>query len=244
MLRLLKLPVSLLLAAAILPSAGSAVTISFDGLGHGEIYNPTEFVFTADQNGSSFDAGVIFDSNTTDPTTDDDLLFGGGWAGGNIAGEDLGNLLILQESDASCNANLCGDPDDSAAGGSFVFDFGEDLFSALNFVLVDIDDGSQNEQVGSVRLIFREQGQADTVVADRSFDSFASVGFGDRTANRVSLGDLGEASFNVVEINLFSSGAIDELDLTEVPPPIPEPATAGLFGLGLAGLLIAGRRRR
>ena len=240
---------SLLLACAVAlllwaPTSASALTIDFDTFSHGDVFADPErtapdYSLIVDRRDAADGPGVIFDSNQM-VTADQDLQYEGAWATGNIQNEDLGNLLIIQENNRACSPLVCDRPDDARRGGSFTFLL-EEAYRIFEFVLVDIDL-VENETMGSIRFFFREDGQPDIEVASFGFESFIGtqgIDFGERSANRIDLGDIG-ADFNGFEIDLGGSGGIDDIRLQQVP----EPSTAGLLGVGLVALARARRLRR
>jgi hypothetical protein len=206
--------------------------LDFDGFAHGQVVPGV----TANNPNRSFHYPVAFDTNESG-TADPDLERGSGWSGGNLApNADLGNVLILQENDTACASGICSSPDDEGErpAGSFQFAFGE--FETFSFALIDVE----NEEGGSITFTrFR------SVVKSFSFSDFLGFGqniaFGDHTANQVDLGEIG--LFDAVTITLGGSGAIDEIAM-RAHIPVPEPDTAGMIGLGLAGMALGRRRPR
>jgi len=100
--------------------------------------------------------------------------------------------------------------------------------------------GGDGGEDGVIRFFNLVDGEVDVLVAEYTFGELAmlhpDVEFGNNTANRIDFGEIGD--FNAIEIELGGSGAIDNLVV------VPEPTTAALLSLGLAGLGVAGRRRR
>ena len=231
-------------AIALLPAGANAVTLTFDDLGlvHGEVVSAFDGVtIEATNYNRSHDLAVVFDSELTG-TSDKDLesASGGGtrWSGGNLLGEDLGLMLILQENDQGCNSGVCRDPDDEgfrAAGElRFVFDV---PVSSFGFDLVDVENTTIEN--GAIRF---EGSSGGSVSID--FASFlGGYELGNNTANRIdaftaaSVG-LPDELFTEVVITLGGSGALDNVNFQ----PVPEPGTALTLGLGVAWL--AHRRRR
>jgi hypothetical protein len=60
-----------------------------------------------------------------------------------------------------------------------------------------------------------------------------------------SAGPAGAGSYNQmrVDVNFSMAGGNDAYTFNGIATVVPEPATAALFGLGLVGLAVAGRRR-
>ncbi len=211
----------------------SALTIDFEGLANGEVVtNVSGVTIIAESFQRDFDYAVAFDSTATG-TEDSDLE--DDWAGGNLVGEVLGNLLILQENDAGCESGVCSRPDDEGRrpAGTLTLEFSTPT-SIFGFDLIDIDSAvAENGALtlwdasgASVRIDF------DVVLA--------GLDIGDNTANRITpyaSKELGLGEFVKAEFLLGGSGAIDNIEI------VPEPTTALLMGLGLAGLGVAGRRR-
>ena len=222
-----------LLALAVAPATATALTIDFEGLQHGEVVTSFGGVtITADNFNRSFDYAVAFDSTETgtrDPDLEDD------WAGGNLVGEVLGNLLILQENDYGCDTGVCRKPDDEGrrAAGTLTLEF-DVATPFLGFDLIDVDSTMAEN---GVLTLWDAAGASASI----DFDVILSgYDIGDNTANRIDpllaeafdLGDIVKAEFL-----MGGSGAIDNIEI------IPEPTTALLLGLGLVGLGISGRRR-
>lgn len=242
MLRSLSPLFALPLFFAAAPAA--ALSIDFDSFGHGDIVaNPLAdhggYTLVVENLHRSFDIGVAFDTGVS-RSSDSDLEMGNAWSGGNLApSTELGRILILQEND-DCGALSCSDPDDEGKrpAGKFTFLF-DQTFQLFSFDLVDVEDASM--EMGRITFFERTPGGVDIVTASFGFDEFLGLGqgvaYGDNTANRIDLGEVGD--FNAVQIELGGSGGIDNLNATVVP----EPGTATLLGLGLVALARFGRRR-
>jgi len=233
--------VSTLLA---LPSLASANTITFDDLGlvHGQIVTGAPGVsIVADNLWRPFDYAVAFDSEASG-TADYDLEARRGatrWSGGNLAGQELGLMLILQENSTGCGDGVCDSPDDEgnrpAGMLTFIFDTPVDSFG---FDLIDVD--SLTSENGWIAFEDLKGGRVQI-----DFSTFlAGYQIGDNTANRITpftAEALGLGPIDHIVLKLGGSGAVDNVDFTPIVA-VPEPATALFVGIGLA--LLSARRRR
>jgi hypothetical protein len=214
-----------------------ALTIDFEEFSRGAIVGESHGVLITTENFNDApghpDLGIAFDTTETG-TADPDLQQGAGWAGGNLAADTvLHHILVVQENDFLCEIDsICDDPDDERRrpAGSFTLDFSQlGTFQTFAFDLVDVERAETAN--GSVEFLL-EGVQVDSV----TFDEFLGLTYGNRTANHVDLGLVGE--FDEVVITMGGSGGVDNIVTF-----VPEPSTLSLFGLGLAGLIVAGRRR-
>ena len=238
---LLSFMTTALVVGAIGPAAVHALTIDFEDFSHGDVIDIAAGVtITADnfELPSVSDYAVAFDSELTG-TADADLesALGGAtrWSGGNLQGEELGIMLILQENPSGCDTGVCDSPDDegSRPAGTLTLDFAI-ATPFLGFDLVDIE--STVSENGELTLT-DSTGASQTL----SFASLlAGLEIGNNTANRIApidASDLGLEDIVTAEFLLGGSGAIDNITI------VPEPGPALLMALGLSGLGYAGRRR-
>jgi hypothetical protein len=225
-------------------SAAQALSLDFESLSHGEVVKAGlgDVQIDALNPNRGFDLAVGFDTSLSG-TADLDLEMGGGWSSGNIAGERLGTILILQENDLGCDVGICSNPDDegrrpagdlSFAFGTSVLDFGLDLVDIDNAL---VEDGSLEffDGAASVTISFAEFIDPKSAFYDDTIE------FGNNSANRISplsAKALGLEEIDGVTVHLGGSGGVDNLTGTIVP----EPSTAILSLLGLMGLASVGRR--
>lgn len=231
-----------LASVALLAAPASAVTINFDEIGsltHGSIIN-TQFApfgidsITVTNIGGGPDLGVIFDTGFGGSTSDEDLLTP--FDGGNLAGMEIGQALIIQENTTGCGDGVCNNPDDegSRPAGNFDIAFTTSVLS-FGFDIVDVD--STTAELGNVMFF---DGASSVTIQWTDFEAggaFAVPGlvFANNFANRIpeiTAAELGLSQFDRIVINMGGSGAVDTFTFL----PIPEPTTAILFGLGLAAL--------
>jgi hypothetical protein len=236
-----------LLSTFFFVSAANALSIDFEQFAHGEVVIGTFDGVTigADNVNRTFDYAVAFDSDETG-TSDLDLEAGGAmaWSGGNLAGMQLGKMLILQENNAGCDTGICSDPDDEGRRPAGVFSI--DLSIAITdfgFDAVDIESLA----LENAMITFFDGLASLSVDLMDFFDDTSSIydpslELGNNTANRfapITAASLGLEQFDRIEFNLGGSGALDNL----VGTPVPEPSTALLMCLGL-GVMAASRQRR
>lgn len=224
--------------------AAFAVTIDFDGLPAG--------TFVDDQfagvniSGVTFDpshpdAAILFDSQGG--SANDTDLQGPAWSGGNIASEVLGNLLILPQNVDDANSDgLVDVPNDSGKGptpgGFLVFGFDTPI-TDFGLDLVDLEAGE------SLLISFLSDGDVVGSLSDADLAAMdGSIAYGNNSANRIapiSAAMFNAASFDQVQIHLFGSGAIDNVDFS--PVSVPEAGTAALLGVGILGLALRQSQR-
>jgi hypothetical protein len=229
-------------------SAANAGTIDFEYLAHGEIANGTIDGVTigADNFSNTFDYAVGFDSRSSG-TADADLEANTGampWTRGNIAGTQLGTILVLQENNTGCDSGICSSPDDEGArpAGVLSFDFSMPILG-FGFDAVDIESvTAENAMISFFDNQTRQMAQVNlTEFFDMSSALYdASLELGNNSANRfapITVAFLGISQIDRVEFRFGGSGGLDNLVMT----PMPEPSTALLLGLGLAG--IAAKRK-
>ena len=223
--------------------SGDTYNLDFEGLEHGRIvnnqYQPLLGI-SVDNPNRSFDLGVAFDTNRSG-TADPDLQFP--WTGGNLAGQRLGNMLIIQENNNGIGDGIANRPDDEGnrPAGTITLTWSEDVAS-FGFDVADL------ESVSAERSEVRFYNGASLLltvdfmdfVTNGSADYDPTVSFGDRTANRIAPIDvLGRTGFGAdrIEIAVGGSSAYDNF----TGELVPTPASLALLGLGGAGLI---RRRR
>lgn len=233
--------------------AMAVTTLDFNTLGHGEIVN-SQFIASHNVaisgiNRSSGPNFVVGFNTTRTGTADPDLQ--GPFSSGNLAGQAMGTLLIIEENDFDVDGNgFVNRPDDEGdrPAGSIYLDFLDGPKTKLGFDLVDVEGGHEfTASRGYVAFWLN-----NVEVARIGFGSFANnaspwyindVDYGDHSANRIApltATELKIAGFDRVEFNMGGSGGIDNVKFNAVP----EPVTAALTAISAGALLLNMRRRR
>jgi hypothetical protein len=230
-----------------------ALTIDFEALAHGEVvadqYQTDGVNFAFDNFNRSFDIGVAFDTGSTGNV---DVDLEGPFSVGNLAGTDLGNILVLNQNRTGCTDGICDVPDDEGrrAAGTIALELGS-LATDFGFDLIDVEDVTLEN--GSVAFF---AGDSATPLLSVRFDEMfcpanqgpfcdASLVSGNHSANRIQ--PFGAAAigggFDRVLITLGGSGGVDNL-LTTLSTEVPEPSALWLAAPAIGGLLTLARRRR
>ena len=265
------------LALAVLPASVSALTVidfETDGGGnaitHGQIID-SEYapgVTISAENLSGPDLAVAFDtglSGTADPDLEapffdfieDDFTDPGDKTEYSFAGDvrdgtagvsdDPGNVLIIQQDAAGCDADSCDTPNDegSRPAGSFTIEWDAPVFlDYIDFFDVEVAEDDPPNPIN----LFNSAG--DEIFADTFFtpntggdfnvDSTSYVG--DEPSGRTNSWDrvfFGNALVAMIKINMGGSGGIDNIAYrTTTTVPVPAPATLFAFGA-----LVVWRRR-
>lgn len=165
-----------------------------------------------------------------------------------VASSGYRNILIIQSHEKSytknCGGGLYGDgvcesdyhnkADDEGYGGDIVFEFDQEV-TLFKMNIFDIEESG-----GKVKFADEDGNWIETVDIPAMDDN----GVGLLTFN----GDIGIKAHSMM-VWLAGSGAIDNImgDTALTPPDpttsVPEPATMGLFGLGLVAMGLYRRRR-
>ncbi|MEE4109297.1 MAG: thrombospondin type 3 repeat:Cna B-type [Halieaceae bacterium] len=266
------------LALAALPASVSALTVidfetdaSGNAITHGQIidieYAPG--VTISAENLSGPDLAVAFDtglSGTADPDLEapfydfieDDFTAAGDKSRYSFAGDvrdgtagvsdDPGNVLIIQQDAAGCDADSCDTPNDegSRPAGSFTIKFARSVFlDYIDFFDVEIAEDDPPNPIN----LFNSAG--DEILADTFFtpntggdfnvDATSYVGDGSQSGRTNSWDRVffGNALVAMIRINMGGSGGIDNIAFhTPTTVPVPAPATLLAFGA-----LVLWRRR-
>ncbi len=232
-----------LIASGMMSSAALAeiVVLDFDALAAGETVSGQINPFVSLTTTGGAGTAIAFDTNNPTGGDEDLEIFFNASEG--FGPPPSGNVLIIAENlnDAN-NDGLVDIPDDNAGGGTFTFDFVEEV-TFLGFNGIDFTDANGFLQVdlfGDLGSLFSF---AIDDVAGPGIDSVLEVG--DNTfiglfAN--IFGADGVAGVTQAVITLGGSGAIDSLtfEISEVPVPAALPLM--LTALGFGGYI--SRRRK
>lgn len=265
------------LALAALPASVSALTvIDFEtdaggnAIGNGQIID-TEYapgVSISATNLSGPDLAVAFDTGlggTADPDLEapffdfieDDFTAPGDKARYSFAGDvrdgtagvsdDPGNVLIIQQDAAGCDADSCDTPNDegSRPAGFFTIKFDTAVFlDYIDFFDVEVAEDDPPNPIN----LFNSAG--DEILADTFFTPNTGGDFnvdgtsyvGDEPSGRTNSWDrvfFGNALVAMIKINMGGSGGIDNIAYrTTTTVPVPAPVTLLAFGA-----LVLWRRR-
>ncbi len=229
-------------------------TLDFTQFEHGRVLDFDVSGVNISTFGGPLSSPVVFDPNQGLPdqgnSADPDLetLFGAplnpttlGLSAGptNTVPDDF-HLIIVQENTFGCGDGVCNSPDDDVPGPNYIlFDFAEAV--TINSIdIFDIDQGNPPETI--IFTLYHEGGSQSSV----------QIGGNEIGNNRSASFDLGQffaqnAGTNQqverLKVKLSASGAVSNLKFSN-GGQVPEPASLGLFGVGLIALLFFGARRR
>ena len=219
-------------------SSAMATVINFDGLDNGtrvdsEYFSEYGITFNGTNlaKGGADNLAVVFDT-TLNGTADPDLE--SPFDNVNLGVSNPGNVLIIHETPASCNALFCEDPDDEGAqpAGYFSIDFANGVtLNSLDFFDIEFNEATSNNEINLFGLDGNEMniGQFYTPATG-----------GNNTWDQLTF-DVSDVYS--MEIHLMGSGAISNLDFTaNTTANVPAPTTIGLLSLALLGLVSSRRR--
>ena len=240
-----------LVAAACLacaPAQAATVVIDFEDFGttnfqHGTVVNTQydsaafgNLTISADNiNRADPDYAVVFDSTTPrTQTTDGDLVAPFSNSAG-LGTANPGNILIIQENSPGCSTGICDDPDDEGRrpAGHLLFEWDApvDLVSLDFFDIENQPGNDENNGVPGSEIRFLDEFGNDLFT-----NLFVPGTGGDNTWGRLAF--TGITGIRALEVNLYGSGAIDNLSYSVVPVP----AAVWLFGTALLGFIGFSRR--
>jgi hypothetical protein len=236
------------LALQLLPTAAPALTLDFEDRAHGDVvsdqYQGVGVDIVVDNVNRDHDTGVAFDTGTSGNV---DVDLEGPFSVGNLAGLDVGRILVINQNDEGCSDGVCDVPDDEGRrpAGTITLDF-DFLLSSFGLDLIDID----NTTVEQGSIAFFVGGTPLLAVDFQSLFCPSGSGVlcdptlvaGNHSANRVQAftEQVVGGTFDRVVIAMGGSGGVDNL----VATPVPEPATLALAAPALALLALAARRKR
>ena len=233
----------ILSACAILSATTSSafaapILLDFEGFAAGQVidseYAGLGVSITTISNGAN-NHGVIFDSRQLNAGEDDaDLV--GPFDDENTVGHDNfepGNILIISDDDGriNCDGISCTPADDEALGGSITFDF--DSSFDISMTSIDIFDINPAEQAADVSFF----DNAGLVIATIILGNTGA----DNTYRTIDL--TGITGVRRMVVNLYGSGAIDNLRFDAVPNPLPGAIPLMLTGLVAGGISLRRKKK-
>lgn len=218
------------------------------GFVHGAVLSGNEFTRNPSLYGGGFtfevdsanglNTGIIFNTNVSG-SADPDLE--APFIGGNLAGQRLGDLLIIADNLNGLNNGIVADPNDSASGGTVSLSFQSNSVTAFGFALVDAPEQGETFSISFSDSSGRSRAFSlqEYVDITNTQNFAASNNFANQFA-QLDASTIGLSNFKNVDLNLKGSGGFDNFIYTE-STPVPEPSGALLSLLGLSVLI---RRRR
>ncbi len=202
--------------------------LDFEGFSKGQIID-NEYAsqgvninaFNVDRNANNI--GVIFDTtanNTADPDLEAPFY---NVDGSNLGVANPGNVLIIHEHPWECNGTTCGDdPDDEGSRPAGYFDILFDNAVTLNTIdFFDIESGENGNSDNNKITVM--SGQTETIFHTPNTG-------GNNTWSRLNFNVVGVTS---IRIKLHGSGAIDNINYSNISVPTPASILVLLLGVGL-----------
>ena len=228
-----------IMGVATTSALAAPVLLDFEGFAVGQVidneYASLGVTISTNSTDNNNNFSVIFYSRQLDAGEDDaDLV--GPFDDENTPGHDNHDpehILIISDDDAriTCDGISCTPADDAERGGSITFDF--DSGFDISMTSIDIFDINNGERAAEA-IFYNNAGLVITTII------LGNTG-ADNTFRSIDL--TGIIGVRQMVVNLYGSGAIDNLLFDAIPNPIPGAIPLMLTGLVAGGISLRRKKK-